>query len=359
MCSGGARKGSPLEAAGCTGKAAKLRVGQAEVQMHALADAARCKQEEDASTLKQRRGRVVYNTNGEKPVKRPYVEKLHDAFSDSGLPRLDHSQGDLEGFTTRLAQHGQGSVLTSGSVQLQCRRRQAANNMSLEGNSMTTRRATGQPKGSIATSRPWRAVDKRPSPLDPLGSPLARAASDAALARPPMSATLRLGRTAATPRSGIVGINDTFLLHQASVARDTTFKRKVLAEGCRDGFPAFHSGGFLQNVLRAPPLAEALADCQIRGLPLGAKSLVLLEPDGRRLHDNDTAHSIATLVKLSLHRPCIVSNLERATESGHCSVDPGPRSPRSSSLTSTSGRADGCKIEAYLLRYLQSAPDRP
>lgn len=157
--------------------------------MHALADAARCKQEEDASTLKQRRGRVVYNTDGEKPVKRPYVEKLDDAFSDSGLPRLDHSQGDLEGFTTRLAQHGQGSVLTSGSVQLQCRRRQAANKMSLEGSRTSTRRATGQPKGSIATSRPWRAVDKHPSPLDPLGSPLVRAASDAALARPPMSAT--------------------------------------------------------------------------------------------------------------------------------------------------------------------------
>lgn len=108
--------------------------------------------------------------------------------------------------------------------------------------------------------------------------------------------------------------------------------RKVLTEGCRDGFP---SHGFLRRVA---PNADALTACQMRGLPLGGnQDETIVKPDGSGstimlllsahlaarqeiarkafAHGNSDAplcstalrHTVTMVVKLLSHRPCIMS----------------------------------------------------
>lgn len=133
--------------------------------MHALADAAGCKMRR-ASALAQRRGTRLFTTRSEKSAgERPYVEKL-DALSDSGLPQLT-SRDDLEGLVDKGLRTRPGRCLLLNSVGLQNEPRQAGNNVNRRESRYSTPRATGQPKGSITTSRPWRAVDKHWRPFAP------------------------------------------------------------------------------------------------------------------------------------------------------------------------------------------------
>lgn len=125
LCRGGARKDCPLEGAGCTEEAAKLRVqvvGQREVQVscrrctrvrtapatlvrmkkdnptHALTDAAGCKKRR-VSTLEQRRGARCLQYE----LRKALVSRNYHLWSmpfPSGL-RVQVSRGDLEGFNNK------------------------------------------------------------------------------------------------------------------------------------------------------------------------------------------------------------------------------------------------------------------
>ncbi|KAJ8116533.1 hypothetical protein OPT61_g2060 [Boeremia exigua] len=253
LCSGGARKDSPLEAAGCTGRAAKLRV-------QALAKE-RCSVRAGCTRVRTAPATLGRGKNTTRSTRSPMQQGAEgegvDAEAAQGARRAAAS--DLPGAIWRGSTTGRntaGARLMLEELEPKSSTRTLTTDMSRGQSKSSTPRATGQPKGSMTSSRPWVPPINTGDPLPPIGSGEAMGASLTTHVR-----NAALGsRTVATPCRGLgdhCREGDSIAPGCCRASVDIVACRSFSLEHVVLDAPAM---AFFEGLRRAPPAADALTD---------------------------------------------------------------------------------------------------